>query len=96
LRLPRVVHFDAAVGKFSLPGSYGPLTLMMSIFLTRYVVSVALAISPALATSVLFALVASLAYGALSGTFLARSLHILAAGQGPGSGGPQVAGTAVA
>jgi hypothetical protein len=95
LRLPRVVHFDAVAGKFSLPGSYGPLTLMMSIFAARYVVGIALAMSPALAASLPFALVVSLAYGALSGTFLARSLRILAAAQGPGSGA-QFAGAAPA
>jgi hypothetical protein len=96
LRLPRVVHFDPAAGKFSLPGGYGPLTLMMSMFATRYVVSIALAMSPALGASVAFALVASLAYGALSGAFLARSLRILAAAHRPKSGGPQIAGAAAA
>jgi hypothetical protein len=96
LRLPRTVHYDRATGKFSLPGSYGPLALMMSMFATRYAITVTLAISPALVASLPFALVAGLIYGALSGTFLARSLRILAAAQGPGSGGPEIADTAIA
>jgi hypothetical protein len=96
LQLPRTVHYDPATRKFSLPGSYGPLALMMAMFATRYVITVTLAISPALAASVPFALVASLAYGTLSGSFLARSLHIFSAAQTPGSGGPQMAGTAAA
>jgi hypothetical protein len=94
LRLPGAVHFDLATGKFSLPGSYGPLALMMSMFATRYAINVALAISPMLVDSVAFALLASLAYGALSGAFLARSLRILAAAQGPDSGGLRIGGAA--
>jgi hypothetical protein len=96
LRLPRVVHFDPAGGKFSLPGSYGPLMLMMSIFATRYLVSAIIAISPAFAASLPFALAASLAYGALSGTLLARSLRVLAVAQGPGYRGPRIVGAAAA
>lgn len=87
LRLPRVVHYDPAVGKFSLPGSFGPLALMMMIFATRYVVTVALTIDPAFAGSAPFALAASVVYGSLSGAYLARSLRILGAANGPKSGG---------
>jgi hypothetical protein len=96
LRLPRAVHYDTVAGKFSLPGSYGPLTLMMSMFATRYVIGAALAISPALVASVPFALAASVAYGVLSGAFLARSLRILASARKPGSGHLNIGSAAAA
>ena len=96
LRLPRVVHYDAADARFSLPGSFGPLALMMAIFATRYVVTVVLIMSPATAGSVPFALAVSLVYGLLSGAFFARSLRILGAAHAPKSAGLCVADPAAA
>jgi hypothetical protein len=85
LRLPREVCYDAATQKFSLPGSYVPMLLMLSIFATKYAVAVAMALDHGLADSVLFAGGVSLAYGIFSGTFVARSLHILASARQSGS-----------
>jgi uncharacterized protein DUF6622 len=96
LRLPRVVHYDAAAARFSLPGSIGPLALMMAIFTTRYVVTVALTIAPALTGSPLFALTVCLVYGGLSGAFLARALRILGAATRSHSGTFGIAASAAA
>lgn len=68
---------EATTDSFVVPGSWIPLTLMMTIFLARYVITVALAIDPALAGSILLGAGASLMYGTMSGIFLSRALHIL-------------------
>jgi hypothetical protein len=69
---------EAATDSFIVPGSWIPLALMMAIFLARYVITVSLALDPALARSSLLIGGASLLYGAMSGVFLSRALHILA------------------
>lgn len=89
LMLPKGVLFDAETGKFSMPGSFGPLVLMMAIFATRYAVAVVTGFDHSLLGSPMFAGAVSLAYGFLSGCFLARSLRILATARsndGKGSG----------
>jgi len=96
LQLPRVVHYDPADARFSLPGSFGPLALMMAIFATRYVVTVVLIMSPATGATLPFALTVSLVYGLLSGAFFARSLRILGAANAPRSRGLGVADPAAA
>ena len=75
--LPAGVQYDGASQVFSLPGSWVPLGLMMSIFLTKYVVGVMLAMEPALAhDSAAAAMIASL-YGVMSGVFLGRMACML-------------------
>jgi hypothetical protein len=69
---------DAATDSFVVPGSWVPLALMMAIFLARYVITVSLALDPALAGSSVLIGGASLLYGTMSGVFLSRALHILA------------------
>jgi hypothetical protein len=56
---------------------------MMGIFFARYAVAVALAMRPALATSVTLVAAASFAYGLMSGSFLARALQILGCAAAP-------------
>ncbi|HEX4511188.1 MAG TPA: DUF6622 family protein [Burkholderiaceae bacterium] len=78
LDLPRgVVANDD--GTFHVPGSVVPLLLMLGIFLLRYIVNVALAVSPGLAMQTAFVIGASLAYGLPSGLFAARARKVLAA-----------------
>jgi hypothetical protein len=79
LRPRRHATHDAGTDSFVVPGSWLPLALMMAIFFARYAITVAIAIVPALAASDLLAGGASLLYGTMSGIFLARALHILAA-----------------
>ena len=51
---------------------------MMVIFFARYAIAVSLAIQPSLAGSPSFSALAGLAYGLMSGTFLARALRVWA------------------
>ena len=76
LDLPRGVVADRD-GTFHVPGSVVPLLLMLGIFLVRYVVNVALAVSPGLAAQASFAIGACLAYGLPSGLFAARARKVL-------------------
>jgi hypothetical protein len=78
LDLPRGVVANAD-GTFHVPGSVVPLVLMLVIFAVRYVVNVALAVSPGLAAQAVFAIGACLAYGLPSGLFAARARKVLAA-----------------
>jgi len=71
-------RWDASTGAFHVPGSWIPLSLMMTVFFARYAIAVSMAMHPGLAQETAFALCASLAYGLLSGTFLARALKVLA------------------
>jgi hypothetical protein len=76
---PGKVVYSPQARTFTVPGSWLPLTLMMVIFLTRYAVTVTVTINPALLEATAFAAGVSLAYGVMSGTFLARALHTLRA-----------------
>ena len=74
--LPAATRYDAASRRFTLPGSAVPLTLMMGIFFTKYAVGVSLAMQPALATHLNFALAVSALYGVFSGIFAARAARL--------------------
>lgn len=75
LKQPRGVRYDPADRVFLMPGSWMPLALMMTMFFTRYAVTVAIATDPALAAAPAFVATACLFYGLLSGTFFARALQ---------------------
>jgi hypothetical protein len=76
LKQPRGISWDPAAGSFHIPGSWAPLALMMLIFFTRYAITVSLALQPSLAGGPGFPPLAGFAYGLMSGTFLARALHV--------------------
>lgn len=80
--------YDAATDGFVVPGSGIPLALMMSIFFARYAITVSIAMTPALAASLLLSGGASLLYGAMSGVFLVRALHMLSARAAPAAAPP--------
>jgi hypothetical protein len=65
--------------RFRVQGSWIPVTLIVGVFLTRYVAGAAIAIHPPLAANTTFALVLSLFYGLFAGLFWgrARSLRLL-------------------
>lgn len=77
LKRPSGARWDASTRSFHVPGSWVPLALMMTVFFARYAFAASIAMHPALARDSVFALAASLAYGLLSGAFLARALGIL-------------------
>lgn len=60
------------------PGSWLPLTLMMSIFCMKYAVAVTLAVAPAYAHAAGFALCVCAFYGCFSGIFLGGLLRTVA------------------
>ena len=79
LRWPRRVAYLPGARGYRVEGSWAPLAVMMTIFFTRYATNVALAIKPALAADAAIGGPAGLAYGLMSGAFLARALRILSA-----------------
>jgi len=74
--LPQGTRFDKATQECVVPGSAVPLALMMGIFLTKYTVGVLLAMQPALAQQLGFAVGLSAAYGLFSGVFVGRALRL--------------------
>ena len=71
--LPDACRYDPATRRFTLPGSWVPLLLMLGLFLTKYVVGAVTAMQPALAVDAGFSLGFGALYGAFSGVFLARA-----------------------
>jgi hypothetical protein len=84
-QLPRNVGYAAATGRFRVEGSWGPLGLMMAIFFTRYAITVATTMQPDLKIVPVFITAVGLAYGLMSGLFLARALRILSTAASPAS-----------
>jgi hypothetical protein len=76
LPLNPAVRYDAATRRFFQPGSWAPLALMIGVFLTKYVVSVTLALHPDDARQAGFALGVSTLYGLFSGIYLGRALRL--------------------
>lgn len=76
LRRPAGASYARDSERFIVPGSWVPLALMMTIFCIRYVTAVSHAMDATLSKSLLFACTTSVVYGLLSGTLLARALHV--------------------
>ena len=74
--VPAGTRYQAERRRFTLPGSVVPLTLMMTIFFTKYAVAVAVAMHPALSGNLRFALPVCLLYGTCSGAFAARAARL--------------------
>jgi hypothetical protein len=73
LPVPDACRYDPATRRFTLPGSWVPMLLILGLFITKYVVGVAIAMQPTLALDAGFRLGFSALYGAFSGVFLARA-----------------------
>ncbi len=76
LRWPRRVQ-PLADGGFLIGGSAWPMVLMLAVFAQRWVVGAAEVLRPAWRHSEAFAGPMALAWGLLSGLFLARALRVL-------------------
>lgn len=74
---PRDHGYDHASQKFTVPGSWLPLTLMLGMFVAKYAMNVSLAIHPELAQQMQFALGFAIIFGMFNGVFLARPLRLL-------------------
>ena len=73
---PTGTRYAADSRRFQLPGSAGPLLLILGIFLTKYLVGVELAMQPGLAREGAFALQIAGLYGVFNGLFAARALRL--------------------
>lgn len=78
LMLPRRVQ-ALADGRFAIAGSWAPLVLFLTIFITRYAVAASLAVVPELAMLPAFAGAACVFYGLPSGLLAARARRVLQA-----------------
>jgi hypothetical protein len=74
--LPATTRYDAAARRFHIAGTAAPLTLMMGIFLTKYIVGVLLAIHPELGHQAAFEIGFSALYGAFTGIFAGRAIRL--------------------
>ena len=70
------IKYDAEKRLFSLPGSWVPLALILSVFVTKYVVGFMTGMQPSLAQDPSFAVFFTILYGASSGVFLARAVGL--------------------
>lgn len=69
-------RFDLDSQTFTLPGTWAPLALMMTIFCTKYAVGITNSVNPALLHSTTVALVVSAIYGLSSGVLIGRALRL--------------------
>jgi hypothetical protein len=60
--------------RYKIIGSWVPLTLMMAIFFTKYVIGVLSALNPTLLENTIVIYSCSFIYGVFSGIFVARAL----------------------
>ncbi|MFZ6846205.1 DUF6622 family protein [Undibacterium sp. RuTC16W] len=71
------VRILAEKGTVFYRGSWGPLVMMMSIFVMKYVVNVALHVDPALHSNMSFAVITTALFGLFNGLFLGKMLRVL-------------------
>lgn len=71
------VKYDAAEGRFFIPGSWLPLAVIMAIFFAKYVYAVMHALKSDVISASLFIAGLSAVYGLLSGYFAARALNLI-------------------
>jgi hypothetical protein len=74
--LPPLTRYDEAAQLYFVPGSWVPMTLIMSIFVVKYAVGVGLAMQPAWATSSVFATTVAALYGSFGGLFAGRAARL--------------------
>lgn len=79
LGYPRGVTFDRETRRLSIPGSWAPLALYMTLYFTKYGVAVALARNAGLAASPSFSVPVGAIYGCFSGVFFAASVSLWSA-----------------
>jgi hypothetical protein len=73
---PRGVAYSPGSKRYSVPGSWLPLALMMGIFFTKYAVAVARVVAPHGFDSPATVAAICAVYGLFSGIFLARALRV--------------------
>lgn len=78
---PRRRDIISTTVNYYIPGSWGPLALMMTIFAIKYAVGVIHARHLAIAQVDTFVWIVCLSYGLLSGVFLVRALKVYRIGR---------------
>ena len=73
---PAGMRYDASNRRFTVPGSWVPLVLILGIFLVKYVVGVEVAMQPALAHDGSYSLTYAAIYGVSSGIFTGRAIRL--------------------
>jgi hypothetical protein len=73
---PRGATYSTAIQSYTLPGSWVPLALMMTIFFTRYAVTVTIVRNPLILAATDFVMSICLWYGFLSGMFFSSALSL--------------------
>lgn len=76
MNAPHGTRYDAEARTFFLPGSWVPLALILGIFVTRYIVNVDVAITPALVADGRYTLAVAALYGLFTGIFLGRAARL--------------------
>lgn len=71
------IHCTATDGNFFIPGSWGPLVVMMAIFLTKYVYAVMHAFNAKVIAMPMVIGALSAVYGLLSGYFSSRAVNLI-------------------
>ena len=73
---PAGTAYDRVHRRYTLPGSWLPLVVILGIFCTKYAVGVTLAMHSAMAHHTLFATLIGTLYGLFSGFFAGRALRL--------------------
>ncbi len=74
--VPAHTRYDEWTQRFTVPGSWAPLLLILGIFVTKYAVGAALSLDHSLRGNAGFSLGVATLYGVFSGIFLARSARL--------------------
>ena len=77
--------------RFRIPGSWRPMTMIMGLFVIKYVAGICLAINPSLAASTLVTTLLSVTYGAFAGLFWSRARSLLRLTRSSQTGQPAAA-----
>lgn len=74
--VPAQTRYDSWTQRFTVPGSWTPLLLILGIFITKYAVGATLGFNSNLRGEASFSLGVATLYGVFSGIFLARSARL--------------------
>jgi hypothetical protein len=73
----RGASWSPTARRFQVPGSWLPVTMILGIFVTRYLAGICLAINPSLAANTSLTWLLSLVYGAFAGLFWGRARSLV-------------------
>ena len=74
--LSHKTRYHAESGMLTVAGSWVPMTLILTIFVGKYVLAIFTAMQPEIGSSTGFMTISALVFGALSGIFLGRAARL--------------------